>query len=170
MQACQKKVGEKFLKHGTEIIYNIDGSVKSRKYYQLDIETVAPVVANVIAKANKCSPEATLVENNCVPTSGVVWKGKYSCPLFQGETELLLTMGTGDFPAIFEFIAKNGHGKYSMKGKYDPNNKQLSFEPTKWIEKPTNYTMIGMSGIVNFEDHTYKGKMFGCAVFDLKVL
>ena len=41
MQSCQKKVGDKYLKHGPEIIYNPDGSVKSKNYYLDDVQSDA---------------------------------------------------------------------------------------------------------------------------------
>jgi hypothetical protein len=168
IQVCQKKVDGQFLKHGPETIYNSDGTLKSKKYYQLGIESTLPTVQEVTAN---CPSEGSLENSKCLPKPGIIWKGKYSCPLFQGDTDLLLTMGTDKIRAIFEFTAKKAHGKYFMKGVFDPNTNQLTFEPLEWIEKPETYFMIGMNGIVNFEDHTYKGKMTdGCAIFELKAL
>jgi hypothetical protein len=45
MQSCQKKVGDKFLKHGAEIIYNTNGSVKSKKYYLDDVLSEEPSIS-----------------------------------------------------------------------------------------------------------------------------
>jgi hypothetical protein len=45
MQSCQKKVGDKFLKHGAEIIYNTNGSVKSKKYYLYDVLSAEPSIS-----------------------------------------------------------------------------------------------------------------------------
>jgi alpha-tubulin suppressor-like RCC1 family protein len=39
IQLCQIKIDGKFLKHGPEIIYNKDGTIKSRKFYKMDIES-----------------------------------------------------------------------------------------------------------------------------------
>ena len=39
MEVCQKKIGDKFVKDGPEIIYNKNGSLKSKKYYKLDVES-----------------------------------------------------------------------------------------------------------------------------------
>lgn len=36
VKMCQKKVDGKFLKHGPEMIFNSDGSIKSKNYYELD--------------------------------------------------------------------------------------------------------------------------------------
>lgn len=167
VQVCQKQVEGKYLKHGPEVFYNADGTVKSKKYYQLGEEVPEPLV---VEKVVKCPPEAELVKNHCVPISGVVWKGRYSCPNFQGETQLTLTMGTDNFRAVFDFVAKKARGKFFMKGKFDPETKELTFEPLEWIEKPPTYFMVSMKGLVDFEEHTYKGSMTGCATFDLKAL
>lgn len=45
IQVCQKKIDGKFVKHGQEIIYNKDSSIKSKKYYQNDILT-SPSILN----------------------------------------------------------------------------------------------------------------------------
>lgn len=42
VQMCQKKVDGKFLKHGPEIIYNQDGSLRSKSYYEMDKIVRAP--------------------------------------------------------------------------------------------------------------------------------
>lgn len=42
MQVCQKRVDGTFVKHGPEIIYNKDGTAKSKSYYQMGVVAEVP--------------------------------------------------------------------------------------------------------------------------------
>lgn len=89
------------------------------------------------------------------------WVGTYVAS--QGETALTLTVVGNDFEnltAIFNFgpIPNNPKvptGSYQMSGKYDPYTGQLSLKGVEWINKPSGYVMLNLTGRI--DNGTYMG-------------
>lgn len=64
MQVCQKKVNGKFVKHGPEIIYNKDGSVKEKRHYDMDVVVnLAPEDQKIIPAPEKGTGGSACLEN-----------------------------------------------------------------------------------------------------------
>lgn len=77
IQVCQKKIDGKFVKHGQEIIYNKDSSIKSKKYYQNDILTSPPLLnqkeINLIDPRKNDTEQEVIVanfESTCLLSNG----------------------------------------------------------------------------------------------------
>lgn len=117
-----------------------------------------------------------------IGTLGVVsqtfmeYVGTYTC--VQGLVALrlrVLDRGPGVQRVIFSFgpLPENPDipgGEFLMTGHVDPATGLLSLVPSRWLERPPGYAMIGLSG--NSVDHgnTFAGTVTGargCGTFHL---
>jgi hypothetical protein len=101
-----------------------------------------------------------------------VWRGRYFC--VQGETDLVLRVREArgnEVVAVFEFDHPPTHvrGAYVVAGTYDPYERVLDLEPVKWLERPPDYVMVGLSGAFEGDDHEYEGHVAhdACGSFSL---
>ena len=82
-----------------------------------------------------------------------VWEGAYDCA--QGRTGLTLTLDatpSGAVTATFHFWPRQdtrikASGRFSMRGTIDPEGR-LRLEPYLWIDRPSEYAMVGLVGRV----------------------
>lgn len=93
-----------------------------------------------------------------------IWKGIYYCS--KGETGLTLEFkkygnnSKTEFFGTFEFYpntsSSNAHyGKYSVKGQIIGG--KIVITPNKWIIRPKNYGMVGMTGVLSENYLRFKG-------------
>jgi len=88
------------------------------------------------------------------------WKGYYVCSQGKTNLELEIINDNNKLTAFFEFNSTNTiKGKYSLIGLYNENQKKLTFEPLKWIQKPNDYSMVGLSGSLYNNGTVFKGKI-----------
>jgi serine/threonine protein kinase len=87
------------------------------------------------------------------PNAAVVgnWTGTYTCS--QGPTNLNLTINDqagGGITAIFAFGSASNNsvppGSFAMKGTYSGGT--LTLNPDHWIQRPTDYEMVGLTAHV----------------------
>lgn len=116
---------------------------------------------------------------------GQVWNGSYFCT--QGKTLLSLEVlqvtqdgGTDSVEADLSFIIdsanKSVKGRYVVSGVVEPEGRTLALEPVpgSWKDKPSNFVMVGLQGVVSRPgggiELRYAGSVpiFGCDSFDLK--
>jgi hypothetical protein len=101
------------------------------------------------------------------------WVGDYDCT--QGNTGFALRIVDVRgrvVRAIFDFIhAPSGaKGSYIVTGHFDPETRRVRLDPSSWIVRPANYTMVPMSGEIATDDSLFAGKIDfpGCGAFKLK--
>ena len=95
------------------------------------------------------------------------WQGSYSCP--QGETpaRLVVSRSGQTATAVLSFdVAKpmtpsRGRFRLSVSGAAE----QVTMRPTEWIDRPPDYSMIGLSGTI--DGKAFKGEVTapGCTTF-----
>ncbi|MGE5261677.1 MAG: hypothetical protein ACM3MH_12470 [Actinomycetota bacterium] len=106
-----------------------------------------------------------------LPIQGV-WTGFYMCS--QGAAGFLLTI-TGDdlakLTARFRFFAfpENPNvqsGEFELTGSFDPPSGRLELAPSRWIDRPDGYAMVGIKGSIQ-PDRTIQGTIDapGCTRF-----
>lgn len=117
--------------------------------------------------------------------AGQAWNGSYFCT--QGRTLLSLEVlqvrqehGTesveADLAFVIQSVNKSVRGRYVVAGDLVPEGRVLALEPVpgSWKDKPNNFVMVGLQGVVSrpggrSELH-YAGSVpiFGCDSFELK--
>lgn len=102
--------------------------------------------------------------------AGQVWEGRYGCA--QGETEGVLRVvrvTEHELQVVFEFDhAPTGvSGSYKMQGLANGTNVLL--QGTEWIQKPSGYMMVALTGALegNHLDGTVIGP--GCSTFSFRL-
>lgn len=77
--------------------------------------------------------------------------------------------------AVFQFYGTNSNpnlpsGKYLMEGRYNKKDGKLSLGGVGWIDRPKNYDMVPLSGMINGQEDTFVGRIesIGCNNFTLK--
>lgn len=92
------------------------------------------------------------------------WLGWYVCR--QGQTRLELTLNrdsqTNDLTGVFAFSAHPRNpgvpsGRFTLAGRYDPAHGGVTLRPKAWLEQPSGYGMIGLSGTMDAEQRTFVG-------------
>ncbi|MCK5682572.1 SH3 domain-containing protein, partial [bacterium] len=100
-----------------------------------------------------------------------IWKGSYYCK--QGKTNLdfkIKEVDNAEITAIFDFNYKNqAIGSYSIKGYFNSIRREIKLKPIKWINRPSGYGMVGLSGRISKDGNHFSGKIdsSGCSGFDL---
>ena len=76
--------------------------------------------------------------------------------------------------ATFNFYGTNSNpnlpsGKYLMQGRYEKESGKLQLGGVAWLERPTNYDMVPLSGSLNRTEDTFLGRIeaVGCKKFTL---
>jgi len=127
--------------------------------------------AEAQAKAEK--EKAEKIESYAKAFSGK-WKGTYICG--QGTTGLTLDVSATltSLSAIFNFypVAENSSaksGSYSLVGQFNLDG-TFELKPSKWIERPSGYAMVGMAGNINDNHNELLGSITSnsCKEFLLK--
>jgi hypothetical protein len=86
---------------------------------------------------------------------GERFKGQYWCS--QGRTELTLVIEDvdgEDVEALFEFsfpgssTSAAAEGSYRMRGTWEARGRTLKLKGEQWIDQPTGYIMVDLSGTV----------------------
>jgi len=114
-----------------------------------------------------------------------VWNGSYYCT--QGRTKLSLEVlqvnhehgreaVEADLTFIIETVNKTVRGRYVVAGVVDPAGRALALEPVpgSWKDKPSNFVMVGLQGVVSRVGRRgelqFAGSVpiFGCDSFDLR--
>lgn len=78
------------------------------------------------------------------------------------ETKPQEPQGRVAVSAIFHFHATASNpgipeGKYRMEGTFNYDTGSLHLGGSSWIERPTNYDMVPLSGMINHERNLFKG-------------
>lgn len=111
---------------------------------------------------------------------GQVWTGNYTCS--QGATALNLrivetaetSLNTLQVKAIFDFNYADGSatGAFYLNGQYTASSRTLRFEPGAWINQPSGYSAVGMTGTISSTGTRYQGQIASsnCGAFDLTLM
>jgi len=83
-----------------------------------------------------------------------LWTGHYTCA--QGETQLTLRIervSGADIDAVFEFYhpPSGAEGSYRIHGKWSAPKRYITFKPGEWLDHPSGYITVGMTGTVSGE-------------------
>lgn len=77
--------------------------------------------------------------------------------------------------ATFHFYGTNTNpnipsGKYLMQGSYDKKTGKLQLGGVAWLNRPQNYDMVPLSGVINDSQDSFTGRIefIGCKRFTLK--
>lgn len=123
-------------------------------------------------KKEENKKEAIPKREDAIFEVGQEWKGHYYCS--QGRTALSLiidSVAISDVKARFIFNYNNGgaKGSYNLLSKNKLSDKYIVFEPVSWIDRPSNYGMVGLSGEMSNNGRTFSGKITssGCGSFSL---
>ncbi len=89
-----------------------------------------------------------------LPNMAGNWSGTYTCA--QGLTDLRLAIfqtSASRVTAIFKFSANSTNpdvpaGRYWMSGTYHRRSGKIVLRPKRWIKRPANYIMVGLTGDV----------------------
>lgn len=101
------------------------------------------------------------------------WSGTYTCA--QGLTGLRLAIfqtTASRVTAVFKFSADSTNpgvptGRYWMSGTYHRRSGKIVLRPSRWIKRPTNYVMVGLTGDVESGNSSISGRVLnsGCSTF-----
>lgn len=101
------------------------------------------------------------------------WAGTYTCT--QGLTDLRLAIfqtTASRVTAVFKFSANSTNpgvpsGRYWMSGTYHRRSGKIVLRPSRWIKRPANYIMVGLSGDVADGNASISGTVLNsnCAAF-----
>jgi hypothetical protein len=138
--------------------------------------TASPTATATATHKAKASPtaRATKKGSGLRPASLTgTWTGSYVCP--QGSTGLRLALkatSSGGLTATFSFYPTAGNvsvpsGSFALTGSYTAKGFQLT--PDHWINKPQNYSMVGLAGAASKSDTTLSGSIIspGCTTFSV---
>ena len=101
------------------------------------------------------------------------WRGSYSC--LQGHTGLLLTIedaAGAEFAGEFAFFPLDDNpkvpkGRFAVAGTFSSTSGSVAVKGVRWIEQPTNYLMVDLSGRLSDDGRSIDGKVefSGCTSF-----
>ena len=101
------------------------------------------------------------------------WSGTYTCA--QGVTDLRLAIfqtTASRVTAVFKFSADSTNpgvpsGRYWMSGTYHRRSGTIVLRPSRWIKRPTNYVMVGLTGDVENGHSSISGRVLNsnCSTF-----
>jgi len=104
-----------------------------------------------------------------------VWVGQYICG--QGVTGLTLTITGGNpqqLTARFRThpLPQNPRApesEFELAGSFNPAARQIELRPTRWIQQPPGYSMVGLRGVLQADGQRLQGNIVfgGCSVFAL---
>jgi predicted Holliday junction resolvase-like endonuclease len=95
-----------------------------------------------------------------------IWKGAYYCGK-KNDFVFTIKPVNEKLQATFEFKANTGvPGSFVLYGKIDKDYNMV-FEPSGWIEQPSNYNMVGLRGKLNNKKDAFFGDIIGCEKFEL---
>ena len=108
-----------------------------------------------------------------LPNMAGNWSGTYTCA--QGLTDLRLAIfqtSASRVTAIFKFSANSTNpavpsGRYWMSGTFHQRSGTIVLRPSRWIKRPTNYLMVGLTGNVENGNRSISGRVqnSGCSTF-----
>lgn len=108
-----------------------------------------------------------------VPNMAGNWSGTYTCA--QGVTDLRLAIfqtTASRVTAIFKFSANSENpgvpsGRYWMSGTYNRRTGKIVLRPSRWIKRPADYIMVGLSGDVADGNAAISGRVThsSCSTF-----
>jgi endonuclease YncB( thermonuclease family) len=121
-----------------------------------------------------CISSATIFQASAsaanIPEESIIgeWKGSYECS--QGKTSLTLKIDEvngSEVGAEFNFGPHPNNpgvpkGRFRLRGIFEQGEygKRLRFDPSRWIQQPLGWGMVGMKGDLSLENGTtYKGKI-----------
>lgn len=104
-----------------------------------------------------------------LPNMAGNWSGTYTCA--QGLTKLRLAIfqtSASSVTAIFKFSADSTNpavpsGRYWMSGSYHRRSGKIVLRPSRWIKRPTDYLMVGLSGNVENGNSSISGTVLNAA-------
>jgi hypothetical protein len=83
--------------------------------------------------------------------------------------------GVKQITARFRFYALSENpgvpsGEYELSGRFDPVLGLVDLKPSKWIDRPDNYNMVALRGVLEEDGQTLKGAMDaeGCGIIVLR--
>ena len=91
------------------------------------------------------------------------WRGSYSCA--QGRTGLVLTIGPAEglgFTGEFYFYPLDRNpgvpdGRFAIEGSWEPASRRVEIRGVAWIEQPTNYALVDLSGTLSADGRVIDG-------------
>lgn len=118
-------------------------------------------------------PGSAMTAKEAAPLLGV-WRGAYVC--YQGRTGMTLVLGRyedGTVDGVMHFYPTESGSPDVPRGTYvvraTRNGGRVVMTPVIWLERPTDYVMVGLSGFIDKNTGLLTGKMQfdGCTDFAL---
>lgn len=113
--------------------------------------------------------------------AGQEWNGRYRCA--QGDTPLIVQIrevsteeaetrsdrGVRIRAAFFFGGRGKPNGGFYLNGHYVPQTGEVELVPERWIQRPTGYTAVGMTGRISDDGNSFTGRIDGpfCSDFSL---
>ncbi|MBN2285867.1 MAG: M23 family metallopeptidase [Tissierellales bacterium] len=108
-----------------------------------------------------------------------IWEGSYTCS--QGLTNLRLEItenASYEIDAVFNFYANVSNpsvpaGSFRMVGTYDAISKAINLDATEWIDQPSGWLTVDLSGTVSHDNRLMTGNVLGgsgsrCTTFNVE--
>ena len=104
------------------------------------------------------------------------WHGEYVCA--QGLTRLTLDIDAEDpfnIDAIFRFREHEDNpgvpsGSFAMEGSFDAATGALDLDATDWINQPTNFLTVDLSGLLSSREERISGEVSNAACSTFSVV
>ena len=103
------------------------------------------------------------------------WHGSYLCG--QGRTGLQLLISKADglaFQGEFAFHALPENpdvpsGRFAIEGTFDATTQGVQVKGARWLEQPTGYEMVDLSGTLSADERTIAGTVDFTSCSDFRV-
>jgi hypothetical protein len=130
------------------------------------------LIAACLATAAILSPAATLAADDAAALVGR-WHGSYSCNQGRTGLQLLITKADGlAFEGEFAFHALPENpdvptGRFAVQGALDIASDRVTIDGLRWLEQPSGYQMVNLSGTLSADGRTIAGtvEFTGCGDF-----
>jgi len=147
----------------------------------LSVDASAAAIA-LVNDPPASSSAALPPDKNLLVHVGDRFIGRYTCT--QGPTDLTIRLesigrGEGEIEVEatieFNYDGSTGHtaaeGSYHASGNFDPRTRRLQLRGDRWIDQPTNYSMVKFVGALSKRGDTYSGSVdtAGCSSFTTSV-
>lgn len=124
---------------------------------------IVVVVTNIFANDYQTQDNSSMLI-----AKGQVFEGSYKCGSSRTNLTIEITsVVAAQVESIFEFKYKRTRGRFSLVGSYDSSTGKLVLKPNKWIDRPSGYSMVGMTGLLSGDGTVYEGRIDyrGCGAF-----
>ncbi|HQV15981.1 MAG TPA: hypothetical protein PK620_13770, partial [Denitromonas sp.] len=139
-----------------------DALWRQSKFLSLKLRYLVVAAALTWSALTASGPAQAADEHTIVGT----WQGTYTCGNVEGGLTLKLEEGSnGLLEGEFHFEItrpRPAQGTYRVRGRYQPGSRSFTAVPAEWIDRPSGYRAVGMSGAILESGLIISGDLRGC--------